>query len=195
MLTTKAFENQSKNSSLHSNFVYFVYSAKLFYFADIHIYNILTLYSYFIHNSMVIFYYQINYNVVFSLHIDKFFHNSLGIFSKNISGHSSFYRLFYKSTKNYHKENLRCFDYGQEPLRTTIYFKILSSVTTALKRARIRYLTRSRRFAMRLTSANQSGWILILRISKNMIKPRFFSDNFVEDIDFDYLEIHVIEED
>ena len=26
-------------------------------------------------------------------------------------------------------------------------------------------------------------------------KTRFSSDNFVEDIDFDYLEIHVIEED
>ena len=29
---------------------------------------------------------------------------------------------------------------------------------------------------------------------KRFAKTRFISDNFVEDIDFDYLEIHVIEE-
>ncbi|MCI6655368.1 MAG: hypothetical protein MSH21_08995 [Clostridium sp.] len=30
---------------------------------------------------------------------------------------------------------------------------------------------------------------------KKMDKTRFDSDNFIEEIDFDYLEIHVIEED
>lgn len=30
---------------------------------------------------------------------------------------------------------------------------------------------------------------------KNHDKARFYQDNFVENIDFDYLEIHVIEED
>ena len=39
----------------------------------------------------------------------------------------------------------------------------------------------------------RSGWIL--RDFKKHSKTRFYQDNFIEQIDFDYLEIQVIEED
>ena len=77
---SQAEAEELQRLQLQVYFVYFVYLDKLFYIVNMHIHNILTLCSYFIHNSMVIFYYRINYNVVFSLHIDKFFHNSLGTF-------------------------------------------------------------------------------------------------------------------
>ena len=40
----------------------------------------------------------------------------------------------------------------------------------------------------------QSGWNLQSDIKKHG-KARFYQDNFIEQIDFDYLEIQVIEED
>ena len=41
----------------------------------------------------------------------------------------------------------------------------------------------------------QSGWNLQSDIFKKHGKARFYQDNFIEQIDFDYLEIQVIEED
>ena len=41
----------------------------------------------------------------------------------------------------------------------------------------------------------QSGWNLTVRHFKKHGKARFYQDNFIEQIDFDYLEIQVIEED
>lgn len=41
----------------------------------------------------------------------------------------------------------------------------------------------------------QSGWNLQSDILRKHGKARFYQDNFIEQIDFDYLEIQVIEED
>ena len=42
---------------------------------------------------------------------------------------------------------------------------------------------------------NPSGWNLQSEHFKKHGKARFYQDNFIEQIDFDYLEIQVIEED
>ena len=48
--------------------------------------------------------------------------------------------------------------------------------------------------AMKWIWAIRSGWSLPSNILRNM-ERQDFQDNFIEQIDFDYLEIQVIEED
>ena len=48
---------------------------------------------------------------------------------------------------------------------------------------------------MKWIVGNQSGLESTVRHFKKHGKARFYQDNFIEQIDFDYLEIEVIEED
>ena len=58
-----------------------------------------------------------------------------------------------------------------------------------------RFLRLLRMPALHLTWESPSGFDSNVSDFKRHGKTRFTKDNFVEDIDFDFLEMHVIEED
>lgn len=68
-------------------------------------------------------------------------------------------------------------------------------MTTATIPEHIRFSMVLKRSAIRWTLAIPSWLDATVKDFKKHDKARFYQDNFIEQIDFDYLEIQVIEED
>ena len=84
---------------------------------------------------------------------------------------------------------------GEKYGKTIACFRTPLSVMTAMIPEPTRSFTDLRKSVIRWIWEILFGWMPQCGISKRHDKARFYQDNFIEHIEFDYLEIQVIEED